>query len=292
MNPNNTAPTPPDMLPPDSQQALEVATSSSQVDSSATDSLDYVSNPFKVLIDNLSRLFNHNLSTLLGFIGVFIALSLLVPAVIFLATQFTDGSLLPVLFVSGPIFVVAWFIFLAGFTKYTIETVRHNQVSFRQCISVGVNKAAGYFLINVIYLMLIGLGLLFFIVPGVLFAIWFVFAYYAYVDQDISPIEALKQSKRLTSGKGVEIAGMFSTLGLLSILGAIPLLGLLLELILTPLAGLSWAYRYSSAKMLDDNNLQKPPTHVANKIMLTLTILIVVMIAGLMLLFIGTLATM
>ncbi len=292
MSPNNTQLTPPDMLPPDTQQVLDASISSSQDSNNNVETLEYVSNPFKVLIDNLSRLFSHNLVTLLGFIGVVIMLFLFIPVAILVAILFTDVGLLPILFASGVIFMVFWFIFLAGFTKYTIETARHNEVSFKQCILTGANKAAGYFLINVIYLLVVLLGLIFFIIPGILFAIWFVFANYVYVDQDISPIKAFEYSKRLTSGKAVEIVGMFSTLGLVSILGAIPLLGLILELILTPLARLSWAYRYSSAKMLDDNNMEKPPTHVANKVMLVLAVLIVAMIVSLLLLFIAVLAAM
>ena len=281
MNPNNFEQTQHDLHPPDSPQAQTPTDGAADSGEGKGVAIPYVSNPFQVLADNLSLLFQKNFLTLLGFIGSFIGVALIVPAIVVVIVQFTDGNVWPLIVLAGIAIFVGLFIFLAAFSKYSIETVRQHDISFKQAITVGLHKAPGYFVVNIMYFVLVSIGLLLFIVPGVLFALWFLFASFAYVDQDISPLEAFKRSKSLVSGKLVEIGGMYSTLGLVSVLGAIPVVGLLLEFILAPLGSLSWAYRYTSAKMLEDESIPKPPTHVANKIMLGLLLAFLSIILGL-----------
>lgn len=81
--------------------------------------------------------------------------------------------------------------------------------------------------------MLVGLvvavGLVLLIVPGVIAAITFAFAGFLVMDQRMDPIAAMKESARLTRGVKAELFGMGVVLVLLNLAGAIALgVGLLL----------------------------------------------------------------
>ncbi|PLX26899.1 hypothetical protein C0583_05615 [Candidatus Parcubacteria bacterium] len=55
-----------------------------------------------------------------------------------------------------------------------------------------------YFLTNLLYFLIVFGGLLLFIVPGIIWAIKFQFCSYLIADKNLGPIEALKESSRLT----------------------------------------------------------------------------------------------
>src|SRR3989344_3833468 len=57
-----------------------------------------------------------------------------------------------------------------------------------------------FFGASILLWVIVGIGILLLIVPGVIAAIVFSFALYLVVDKDLAPIEALKESARLTKG--------------------------------------------------------------------------------------------
>ena len=86
-------------------------------------------------------------------------------------------------------------------------------------------------------------GLVLLIVPGVILALMLAFTGYLVVDKGMDPIAAMKESARLTKGNRVKLLLLGITLLVLSILGAIPLfLGLLVVGPISMLAGVH-AYR-------------------------------------------------
>lgn len=90
-------------------------------------------------------------------------------------------------------------------------------------------------------------GILLLIIPGVIFGLMFMFAPYLVIDKGLGPIEAMKQSKLITSGHKWQLLGLCVLLGLINILGAICLLvGLLVTVPVTSLA-IVHAYRTLSS---------------------------------------------
>jgi len=67
-------------------------------------------------------------------------------------------------------------------------------------------------------LIVIG-GFILLIIPGIMWAIQFQFAYYFVVDKDMGPIEALKASSKLTRGSRWDIFGFDIMVILVSVLG-------------------------------------------------------------------------
>ena len=87
------------------------------------------------------------------------------------------------------------------------------------------------------------LGLILLIVPGIVFALMFIFAPYIVIDKGLGPIEAMRESKRITSGNKWNLLGLLVAIVLLNILGALALIvGLLVSIPVTTLA-LVHAYR-------------------------------------------------
>src|SRR3989338_6978781 len=59
-------------------------------------------------------------------------------------------------------------------------------------------------------------GFIFFIIPGILFAIWFSQTYYFILLENKSPADALRASKRLTEGRRIAISVIFLIQGIIS----------------------------------------------------------------------------
>lgn len=244
-------------------------------------SSDYESNPFQVFIDSAKRLFTVNLVTLLAIAGIYFMTILVfagILATVFSATgaaaqsqEFAlPGSIIGFVAVAiAVIALVVWLVMLqAAWEKYSLETARERQFSFGAAMRIGFSKGPGLFIVNLIVTLVVGVGLLLLIVPGLIFLYWFIFAPLVYVDKDIGILESLGESKRLVKGKLVELLGLAGTGFVLGIPGSIPFVGALYNLVFTPISQLAFTYRYTSADMLDQTGIPKPETHVANHVMM------------------------
>ncbi len=86
-------------------------------------------------------------------------------------------------------------------------------------------------LTSLIYGFIIFLGLIFFIVPGIILSLKYMFYSYYIVDQNLSPIDSLKQSSSLTKGHKSKLFLLALSLFVFNLLGALPaLVGLLFTL--------------------------------------------------------------
>lgn len=57
-----------------------------------------------------------------------------------------------------------------------------------------------FILVSVLYSIIVGFGLIFFIIPGIYFAIKYLFALYIFVDKRTGVIESFKESSKITEG--------------------------------------------------------------------------------------------
>ena len=100
-----------------------------------------------------------------------------------------------------------------------------------------------YFLASLLYSVIVAVGLVLLIVPGVIFSVRYAFYGYAVVEQNAGPREALAQSAAATRGAWwtVSLFGLVTIL--VNILGALLLgIGLLVTVPVTTLAA-AWVYR-------------------------------------------------
>ena len=100
-----------------------------------------------------------------------------------------------------------------------------------------------YFLASVLYSLIVAVGFILLIVPGVVFSVRYVFYGYAVVERNARPLEAMAQSAAATKGAWWNVSLFGLAVLLLNILGALLLgVGLLVTAPVSALAA-AWVYR-------------------------------------------------
>ena len=95
-------------------------------------------------------------------------------------------------------------------------------------------------------------GLVLLIVPGIIVMLMLLFVKYAVVDKNLGPIEALKESARITKGHRIDLLVLLSLALLVNIAGALcVLIGLLVSV---PVTYLSMVHAYRTLQKLAPAN--------------------------------------
>jgi uncharacterized membrane protein len=98
----------------------------------------------------------------------------------------------------------------------------------------------------------VGLGFLLLIVPGIIFALMFMFTTFIVIDRELGPIEAMKESNRIARGYKWNLLGFILVLVLINLLGVLALVvGLLVSIPVSSLA-FAYAYRLLSGRAVPD----------------------------------------
>jgi hypothetical protein len=164
--------------------------------------------------------------------------------------------MIPILIIMGLVSVI----FRMGFINLTLDAVRGKQVYYKTLLNqVSFKKAIRLVLAEMLVSLMVVFGLLFFIIPGVIFALKYFFVPLIIVDQDLSAIDSLKKSNQLTKGVRFKILGLVLVFCLLAALGLLVLgVGLAVSFIV---ASLAQAYVYNNLvegknySEADDDNL-------------------------------------
>lgn len=128
-----------------------------------------------------------------------------------------------------------------GYIKSLLLIERGEKVEFRE-----IFRHARYFwrylIVSILYGLLVGLGLILLIVPGIYFALKYSFAPILVLDKDTKIMEAFSQSGMLTVGVKWKLLGFYIVAALVSLLGFLALgVG---ALIATPVVGLAAIHVY------------------------------------------------
>jgi uncharacterized membrane protein len=95
---------------------------------------------------------------------------------------------------------------------------------------------------SILFALTIALGFVLLIVPGIIFSLMFMFTTFIVIDRELGPIEAMKESNRITYGHKWTLLGFALMLVLINLLGAIVLVvGLLVSI---PVSSLAVAHAY------------------------------------------------
>ena len=78
--------------------------------------------------------------------------------------------------------------------------------------------------VSILYGLIIGVGTILLIIPGIIWAIKYSLCYYYVIDKGLGPIEAIKASGRTTMGVKWELFGFGILCGLINLLGSLCLL--------------------------------------------------------------------
>lgn len=145
-----------------------------------------------------------------------------------------------------------------------VQSVRGTKLSFKQALDAG--KPYGWKLIGffILYSIAVTIGYIFFVIPGIIFMIWFSMGAFVIVDEKRGVIEAFSRSKELVKGRFWEIFGVIGVMQIVSILAIIPLLGWIAALALSVAYAAATAVRYVQLKEFKDANKPLPKVSSAN----------------------------
>lgn len=115
------------------------------------------------------------------------------------------------------------------------------------------HKILPIFLTTILIYLLVGIGLILLIIPGIYLLVCFSFSLFLVVEKDMSPIEALKTSRKAVHQQWFQTAGLLLLSVLVCILGAVALLVGLLWAI--PLTALTLALVYRDVFGVEDKTL-------------------------------------
>ncbi len=116
---------------------------------------------------------------------------------------------------------------------------REENIDIKTALKNGFEKILSGFWINILVGLAILGGLVLFIIPSIIFAIWFAFSLYILVAENKKGTSALKRSRFLVQGRWLPVAGRLFLITLIGgiasfVLETIPLFGGLISTILIP----------------------------------------------------------
>ncbi|MDP8263350.1 MAG: hypothetical protein P9M13_08610 [Candidatus Ancaeobacter aquaticus] len=106
------------------------------------------------------------------------------------------------------------------FIKIALGMCDGVKVSFGELLSCGslfINYAAA----SIVFMILVTIGFILLIVPGIIVAIACMFFTYLIVDKNMGPIESLKKSAAITKGARFDLFVFIIVLGIINIIGAL-----------------------------------------------------------------------
>lgn len=107
--------------------------------------------------------------------------------------------LVPLVLVVVAVAIILSF-WIGAFNILVVSNVAHSNIKgIRETLKLAWKKVWKFFLVNLLMGIIVMLGLVLFVVPGIIFGIWFSFAPY-FVVEGSGVVESLKQSKKLVAG--------------------------------------------------------------------------------------------
>jgi hypothetical protein len=159
--------------------------------------------------------------------------------------------------VVGFIFALISMVMQIGLTKMTLK-IHDNEKTDAGELFRNYAKLWDYFLASIIYGLIIFVGFLLLIVPGVIWSLKFRFYSYFIIDKNMSPIEALKASAAITDGYKAQLFMLGILVGLINFLGLLCLgVGLFLTIPLSLMAFV-FAFRRLQAPATDNATITPP----------------------------------
>ncbi len=128
-----------------------------------------------------------------------------------------------------------------------------------------IDRIVIYLISSIIQSLIIIVGLVLLLVPGIIWAIKYHFYVYLIVDRNLGPIEALKKSAQMTQGVKLDLFFFFIILLLMNMLGALCLVVGLFVTIPTTILALVHVYRQLLNNLESEESSERPVEVPSNK---------------------------
>lgn len=185
-------------------------------------------------MDNLGELFNKTFQIYKKRIWVFLGIAV-IPVLVYLL--FIPFFLLPLFFnlsfiafykslglillpvtlsIMVILGIIAFVVNLWGSVAllYAIKE-REQEIGIKESFAKAWHKIFSYFWVSILTGLIAMAGFLLFIIPGIIFSIWFSLAAYVLVSEDLKGMKALRRSKQLIKGYWFKVFWRFIVLGFL-----------------------------------------------------------------------------
>lgn len=187
-----------------------------------------------VIGDSLSKgwsIFKANV----GFFVLLLVVAWLVFFALWIVGGMVQGSAL-LSFVMGLVNWAVQILIGIGFIKIALKFVDGGKGEIADLFS-GKSSFVSYLIASILYGIMVMVGSILLIIPGIIVAIIFMFYGYLIVDKRMAPIDALKKSMEITKGEGVHLFLFVLAAILVNILGALCLfVGLIVSVPVTLIA--------------------------------------------------------
>jgi uncharacterized membrane protein len=195
-----------------------------------------------------------NFGFFLGMLAIVVAVNVLAGLVM---SSFSEEA--PGVLVIGAS-VISWILDLLismGVIRITLKFCDQEQTTYRDLFSA-YRLLLNYLVGSIVYGIMVAVGFVFLIIPGIYLAVKYQFYDYLIVDKGMGPIEAIKRSGVLTEGVKRNLVLFWLALVGINILGMLALgVGLIATI---PVSWLANAYVYRRLQLQAENNSAIPLT--------------------------------
>lgn len=230
------------------------------------------------LLNKSWEVYKDRFETIVGIAAIPLVANFLI-AIPLIIGSFLTGALwknmtLPVIVILSVLAVIlglAWIAFViiwpAVAMLYAIKG-REEEIGLEESFRKAWPKIASYFWINLLSGLAVLVGLILVIIPGIIFAVWFVFSNYVLVVEGKKGTSALSRSKELVQGNWLAVFGRIAFMGVVGmviggVLGLVPFLGpLLTNLLLTPFSVVFFYMLYEDLKQEPEENPEPEPEQI------------------------------
>lgn len=124
----------------------------------------------------------------------------------FLLVLIVALSLIPATFLSfvpfiGAVFYLLGYIFMSLALLYALSQILENEpVEIEESYRIAWERFPSFLWVSLLYGVIIFIGFLLLIVPGIIFAVWYGFCFYVFIGEGKRGWESLKRSRELVRG--------------------------------------------------------------------------------------------
>ncbi|NMC36555.1 DUF975 family protein [Candidatus Beckwithbacteria bacterium] len=189
-------------------------------------------------------------------LGFFLLLLLILFGISFMSSFVTKAL------EDGPVFLTIIFQLIStaislmiglGMMKITLAFVDGEKPEFNELFST-LPYIVKYFLASILYGLIVTVGLVLLIVPGIMWAIKYAYMPFVIIDKNLGPIEALKESAKITKGSRWQILLFGLTMIGVEILGLLALVVGLLVAVPVVMVASAYVYRQLASRSIINKN--------------------------------------
>ena len=185
--------------------------------------------------------------TVKKYLGFFIVISVIVFVAQLIPRSLQNIVAGDVVLIAGIIGIIGWVIqkiIDMGFIKICLKCCDNEKGEFSDLVPTSRQRVINFIVGSIMYALIVVVGTILLIVPGVIWSLKFQFFGYFIIDEGLSPIDALKKSGMITAGVKGNLFVFALVLALINMVGVFCLLvGLFVTI---PLTTLAFTYMYRS----------------------------------------------